>query len=306
MKILITGGTGFIGSTFVRLALSRGHEVAGLALPAEIIPATLPEHPQLRWLRGTLDEAPWAEIKAFRADVCLHSAWVTTPGVYLESPENRRFLLASQRFLRQVMATGTAHIFGVGTCIEYQITDQPLSELHTPAAPATTYSKCKDELRQWLEVEARERSVTGCWGRVFYPYGPGEHPSRLCSALIARLSAGQTLMLKTPQSVKDYIYIEDLAEAMLTVVEQRASGIVNLGTGLGLSVREIAGMLGELLGRSELVQEQVPPEPDPFPFVVAEATRLKSLGWRPKTNMRQGLTQLIRQVSASSRSSSDA
>jgi nucleoside-diphosphate-sugar epimerase len=296
MKILITGGTGFIGSAFTRLALKRGHQVAGLTQPGRGIPATLPAHPQLQWLRGTLDEAPWKEIAKYQADVCIHGAWITTPGTYLESPENYRFLESSQTFLQRILDTGTSHIFGLGTCIEYQITNQPLSETGTPAAPATTYSKCKDALRQWLEAEARKRGFTGTWGRVFYPYGPGEHPARLCSALIARLSAGETLRLKTPQSIKDYIFIEDLAEALLTVVDQRPAGIINLGTGTGVSVREIADQLGELLGRPELVQEQIPPELDAFPFVVADAGRLKSLGWQSRTNLRQGLSRLISQL----------
>jgi nucleoside-diphosphate-sugar epimerase len=296
MKILITGGTGFIGSSFIRLALNRGHQVAGLTQPAKIIPVTLPAHPQLQWLRGTLDEAPWEEIAAFHADVCIHGAWVTTPGTYLESPENNHLLESSQRFLQRIIDTGTSHIFGLGTCIEYQITNQPLSEERTPVAPATPYAKCKDALRQWLEAEAQKRGIIGTWGRVFYPYGPGEHPARLCSALIARLSAGERLQLKTPQSIKDYIFIEDLAEALLTVVEQRPAGVINLGTGMGVSVREIADQLGELLGRPELVQEQIPPGPDAFPFVVADAGRLKSLGWQPKTDLRQGLRQLISQL----------
>src|SRR5436309_3244628 len=87
MKILLTGPTGFIGSAFTRLALSRGHSVAGLIIPAEQVPAHLPPHPLLTWVRGTLDEAPWNDIKQFAADVCLHTAWVTAPGVYLESPD---------------------------------------------------------------------------------------------------------------------------------------------------------------------------------------------------------------------------
>ncbi|MEI9864251.1 MAG: NAD-dependent epimerase/dehydratase family protein [Limisphaerales bacterium] len=49
-----------------------------------------------------------------------------------------------------------------------------------------------------------------CWGRVFYPYGVGEHPARLCSSLIQKLQRGEKLVLKTPHSRKDYIYIEDL------------------------------------------------------------------------------------------------
>src|ERR1043166_690749 len=156
MKILLTGATGFIGSTFTRLALARGHQLAALIIPSESIPAGLTANQNLHWLRGTLDDAPWKDIAAFAPDVCMHMAWITTPGIYLESPENFRFLESSIRFLRKIREAGTVHIFGLGTCVEYQITDQPLSEDRTPVAPTTPYAKCKDELRRTLESDAQQ------------------------------------------------------------------------------------------------------------------------------------------------------
>jgi len=101
---------------------------AGLVIPSEPIPAELPPGKDLVWLRGTLEAAPWDEIASFRADVCMHMAWITTPGIYLETPENFRFLQSSIHFLRKVRESGCRHIFGLGTCIEYKITNEPLSE----------------------------------------------------------------------------------------------------------------------------------------------------------------------------------
>jgi len=95
VKILLTGPTGFIGSAFARLAVGRGHQVAGLIIPAEAIPVAMPPGERLTWLRGTLDDAPWDALAAFGAEVCMHTAWITTPGVYLEAPENHGFLESS-------------------------------------------------------------------------------------------------------------------------------------------------------------------------------------------------------------------
>src|SRR5437773_8400639 len=120
MKILLTGATGFIGSAFTRQALARGHQLAALIIPSESIPPNLAATSNLAWLRGTLDDAPWKDIIALAPDVCLHLAWITTPGIYLESPENFRFLESSIRFLRKIREAGTKHIFGLGTCVECQ------------------------------------------------------------------------------------------------------------------------------------------------------------------------------------------
>jgi nucleoside-diphosphate-sugar epimerase len=246
------------------------------------------------WLCGTLDDAPWKELAAFGAEVCVHAAWVTTPGVYLESPENVRFLVSSFQFLCRVRELGAGHIIGLGTCIEYQLTREQLSEERTPVAPSTTYARCKNELRMKLEREAGAANFDFCWGRVFYPYGPGEHPSRLCSSIIQQLQRGERVVLKTPDSTKDYIYIDDLATALLTVVEKRFRGAINLGTGHGTAVRKIARRLGTLMGRLELIAEASQPEPDPFPFVVADASKLTSLGWQPRVSLEEGLARLAR------------
>src|SRR6266700_3896520 len=237
MKILLTGPTGFIGAAFARRALQQGHAVAGLIIPTEEIPKHLPAHPELGWFRGTLDDAPWEEIQKFKADVCVHTAWVTAPGGYLESPDNLKFLENSVRFLRRMNDLGTKHIVGLGTCVEYQIGNHKLSEDTTPVALTTTYARCKNELRETMEADAKSRGLNFCWARVFYPYGPREHPSRLCSWIIGKLSRDEKVVLKTPDSTKDYIFIEDLAAALLTVVEKEFRGTINLGTGIGVTVR---------------------------------------------------------------------
>jgi dTDP-6-deoxy-L-talose 4-dehydrogenase (NAD+) len=296
MRILVTGASGFIGSAFCRLALSHGHAIAGLMLPTETPPGHEPASERMLWLKGTLAELPWQAIESFRPEVCVHFAWIATPGVYLESPDNESYLRWSLDLVRRLRGLGMNHFVGVGTCIEYQITSAPLSEAHTPVAPTTLYARCKNALRETLEAEARKDGWHFCWGRVFYPYGVGEHPARLCSSLIQRLRRGEKLVLKTPRSTKDYIYIQDLAAAILLTVEKRLTGTINWGTGIGVSVRQIADAIATMQGRPDLVEEISPAEKDPLGFVVADATRLKQLGWRQQFTLEQGLNELQRSL----------
>jgi nucleoside-diphosphate-sugar epimerase len=250
---------------------------------------------KLTWIKGTLAELPWREIELFQPDACVHFAWIATPGAYLESPENEKHLEWSLNLARRLKTIGLRQFVGVGTCIEYKITNAPLHEERTPVDPTTLYSRCKNALREALEAEARRDGTHFCWGRVFYPYGVGEHPARLCSSLIQRFRRGEKLVLKTPHSTKDYIYIDDLAAAILLTVEQQFQGTINWGTGEGISVRQIADTVAALLGRPDLVAEVSPPEIDPLGYVVADATRLKSLGWRQQFNLGQGLRALLLQ-----------
>lgn len=302
MKILVTGAGGFIGAAFAKQALQRGHEIGGLIAPDKKMPlspsdgervAARPSEGKLTWLRGTLAELPWREIENFQPEVCVHFAWIATPGIYLESPDNEKHLEWSLALARRLKEIGLRHFVGVGTCIEYQITNAPLSEDRTPVFPTTLYARCKNTLRETLEAEAQRDNTNFCWGRVFYPYGVGEHPARLCSSLIQKFRRGEKLVLKTPHSTKDYIYIDDLAAAILLTVEKQFQGPINWGTGTGVSVRQIAETVATLLGRPDLVAEISPPETDPLGYVVADATKLKSLGWQPSHTIQSGMQLLM-------------
>ena len=296
MKILVTGAAGFIGSAFCRLAQCHGHEIAGIILPGTTPPASVPANEKTGWLEGTLAEPPWKSIMRFKPDVCVHFAWIATPGVYLESTENELYLKWSLDLVHGLRDLGVNHIVGAGTCIEYQISEAPLAEDLTPVNPTTLYARCKDALRKTLAAEAQKDGWHFCWGRVFYPYGVGEHPARLCSSLIQKLGRGEKLVLKTPNSRKDYIYIEDLAAAILLTVEKRFTGTINWGTGKGVSVREIADIVAAMLGQPDLIMAADPPERDSFPCVVANIGRLEALGWKQDWTLNHGLDELIQDL----------
>lgn len=289
MKLLVTGATGFIGAAFVRLARVRGHRVAAL-----VRQRPGPDAEDLRWLVGTLETLPWKEIEAFAPDSCLHAAWIAEPGIYMESPLNEDYRRWSVELFRRLAARGLRHAIGLGTCVEYCIGGRPARENVTALEPLSPYARAKDALRRKVEEEIAGADFGFAWGRVFYPYGPGEHPARLCSTLTRKLRAGEPLLLKTPGSTKDYIFIDDLAAAILAVVERGLTGAINLGTGRGVTVRKIARTLGRLLGKEHLIGETDPPASDPLHYVVADGTRLTAeTGWRPAWTLDAGLHAVV-------------
>ena len=291
-NILITGASGFIGSAFLRLALERGYLALALTRKAHN-ELDMPVAPSLHWMRGPLSAPPWDRICFFQPQTCVHCAWVTTPGAYLESPENEALVASSLEFLRGAMDIGVKRILVLGTCAEYASTDQPCVESQTPIAPATAYARAKNLLRVTLQGETRKRGVELVWARVFYPYGPGEAHERLASSIIGKLSRAELVELRTPASVKDYIYCDDLARALLLVLESKFTGPINLGTGVGVSVREIAETLARLLGKPELIRVAPPTAEDALGSRVADSSQLRALGWRPQVPLEAGLARLI-------------
>ena len=287
MRLLVTGGTGFVGANLLRQALASGHEVLSLS--------RRPPTPTrgLHAVAAPIGSPPWDRISGFQAEVLIHTAWEATPGVYLESPENRDWVDWSEALIEGSVQRGIRRIVVVGTCIEYPITGQPLPET-LATAPISLYARCKDELHQRLTRRWNRSNISLVWARLFYPYGPGEHPSRLCSSLIRRLKAGERISLRTPHSMKDYVHIDDVGRALLTLGSVDVSQTVNIGTGTGTTVLELAQRIAGLVGRPDLVGWENPPEPDPLHHVVADVSRLRSLGWSPQVELEEGLRALIR------------
>lgn len=287
MRILVTGGTGFLGSAFVRTAQRAGHELAVLTRGGSVASV------EAKILAGSVAEPPWSDIKQFAPEACVHAAWIATPGVYLESPENHDWVRWSVEFLTRLSSLSVRHLTVLGTCIEYQITGHKLVEDGATLTPTSTYARCKCELHNLLLRKTASRSPALAWARVFYPYGEGEHPDRLASSLIVKLLRGEPVSLKTPHSTKDYIHADDLATALLAVVERQFVGTINIGTGDGVTIQTIARNLGSLLGRPELIQGSENSPNDPLDYVVADATRLRSLGWQPQVALGAGLRRLV-------------
>lgn len=287
MRLLVTGGTGFVGSNFLRQALAAGHEVMSLS--------RRPAAPTrgLHAVAASIDAPPWDGISGFQPEVLIHTAWEATPGVYLESLENRNWVSWSEALIEGSLQRGVRRFVLLGTCIEYPIIGQPLSET-LATAPISLYARCKDELHQRLIRRWPGSDISLVWARLFYPYGPGEHPSRLCSALIRRLRSGERITLRTPHSTKDYIHIDDVGRALLTLASRETSQTVNIGTGTGTTVLELAQRIAGLVGRPDLVAWENPPAPDPLHHVVADASRLRSMGWSPQVELEEGLRGLIR------------
>jgi len=293
-RILVTGANGFMASAFLRHALAAGHSLGAMIWPGSAPAAAQARSEQYRWFEGTLTEVPWKTIETFQPETCVHFAWTTAPRYAYDSPEHLRCLEASQSFVRRAVKLGVRHVFGIGTCIEYQLGPAPLVEDRTPLAPQGAYAESKNAMRAWLEEEAGRNGFTFSWARVFYAYGVGADPTRLCSTTISKLLREEPIVLKTPRSTKDYIYIEDIAAALLAIVERGFAGAVNVGTGVGVTVMELAQTLAEMLDKPGLVRPAVPEVVDPLGYVVADNTRLRSLGWRPEYDLRRGLDAMIR------------
>lgn len=273
MRIFLTGQDGFIGSEIYRQAREAGHEVKGLEKPFRIA------------------NPPWEEIAAFAPEVCIHCAWIATPGVYLESPENIKHREWSLAMIRRLAELGTRRFVLAGTCAEYGASVHPLREAEEPG-PTTLYGREKNLLRLQLEQEALRSGFDLIWARIFYPYGPGEHPDRLISFLIRNAVSGKESLLKQPGALRDYIHVQDISRAFLLLAEKATPGIFNIGTGKGVRLSELKSLVESTfgIGQGQFGGDGSSVATD---AVVANTSRISELGWRPQFDIKEGLSTYL-------------
>lgn len=288
MKILLTGATGFIGSHVARALVAAGHEVQALVLPDDNLGRIHDVLPSLAVIPGNLLESSFT-LPPLSVDCCIHLAWYVVPGKYLESPLNRQWVDASGRLARAVQDAGCPRFLAAGTCFEYAASDEPLRE-SSPTGPGTLYAQSKLELFNALTSLQMETA----WVRFFYQYGPFEDPRRLVPVVINALLRGQEAKLVPGDRRRDFLHIEDVAGAVAAVAQSRVTGAVNIGSGVPTTVAEIGLTIGKLIGKPELIKLGVLPYSATEPMhIVADNTKLKSTGWKPRYGLEDGLRQSI-------------
>lgn len=285
MKVLVTGATGFIGRHVTRALVSAGHEVHAVARHAG------PAGPGLTWHALDLlsEELPPAALDEAR--VLVHLAWEAGPG-YSTSPNNETWLQASLAHAAAFARAGGSRIVVAGTCAEYDWAAAPLDgELSesAPTSPSSLYSRAKLEFLEGLD---REAALEVAWARLFWLVGPGERSGRLVPSVSMAAVRGERVKIKDADDVRDFLDVRHLAQGFRLLVESSVSGVVNLGSGRGRSVGEVATLAATAAGAPQCVDLR-PSEAGPH-RVVADTTKAREvLGFIPPDDLEIAVTASV-------------
>jgi nucleoside-diphosphate-sugar epimerase len=295
VRILVTGASGFVGSRLTAIAVAEGADVTVLAEPQDPLTRLEGLLPRVRVIRLDLGDiaALESELADLGAEVCIHLAWYTEPGKYLEGVENVRLLSASLGLLEMLARVGCGHVLVTGTCAEYDTSQGYLRE-DSPTRPATLYAAAKHALHI---VGERLTSLSGMgltWARLFYIYGPGEHQRRLIPSVIRSLRAEEDFRAPLGGQVRDYLYVEDVAAALWHLARHRLAGVYNVCSGVPVALRSLLETVGQILGCAERIHYDAVPDRNWEPqFVCGDNTRLLDTGWTAKVPLQAGLVQTV-------------
>ncbi|MBD0370382.1 MAG: NAD(P)-dependent oxidoreductase [Pyrinomonadaceae bacterium] len=292
-RVLVTGGAGFISRHCLPALVSRGYEVH--AVFNSRAPDSFPE--EVNWHQSDLLKA--SEVNALLKKVqptdLLHLAWFAAPGQYWTATENLAWVQASLELLQQFASEGGERVVMAGTCAEYDWSYGHCTENVTPLLPQTLYGVCKGALQAMLAASAERLGVSAAWGRIFFLYGPHEHPARLVPHVIRGLLRRERVACTEGKQMRDYLYVKDVAAAFVALLSSRVTGAVNIASGQAVEVREIIYRIADELGGRELIElGALPTPPNDPPVLVGDAARLKAeVGWTPAFNLERGLRETI-------------
>jgi UDP-glucose 4-epimerase len=300
LRILVTGGAGFIGSNVADRFVELGHEVAILDDFSSGLRAYV--HPRARLYEADVADPAALEhcMAEFRPEIVDHHAAQIDVRRSVADPVHDaminivgglRLLEAStrHRVRKFVYASTGGALYGEGRTL-------PATEDH-PVNPEAPYGVSKHTLEHYLYLWKLLHGLDYMVLRYPNVYGPRQNPHG--EAGVNAIFIGLMLHGKPPRifgtgdQVRDYLYVGDVVEANVLALERGSGEMVNLGTGVGTSVNDIVRELKPLTGfRGEPIHEAA--RPGEVQRIYLDASRAKSvLGWTPRTPFREGLAKTV-------------
>jgi nucleoside-diphosphate-sugar epimerase len=292
-RVLVTGASGFIGRHVLTPLVQRGYEVHATRSTGRV-PDAAPVG--VTWHAvDLLDHSAATDLIArVRPTDLLHLAWYAAPGLFWTADVNDDWVRATSTLIDAVIAHGGKRIVGAGSCAEYDWSSGTCDELSTPLQPGTRYGAAKVAACRYL-LDRGPRLTRGCaWGRVFFMYGPDEHPSRLVASIIRRVLAGEPAPCTEGSQRRDFLDVRDVAAGFVQLLDSSLTGAVNVSAGVAISVRELAERTAAIAGRPDLLRVgALQSRPDEPGLILGLPGRLHHSGWRPVVSLDRGLQESV-------------
>jgi UDP-glucose 4-epimerase len=304
MKLLVTGGAGYIGSVVANQLLERGHEVAVLDDLSRGHRSAVPEGARFIEL-GLADAEGTRAALAEGFDGVLHFAALALVAESVEFPEryHRGNFVGTLNLLDAMREHGVARLVFSSTCATYGEPEQvPMPET-LPTNPVNSYGNSKLAVDRMIADECRAHGLGAISLRYFNvagasgEYGEDHYPETHLIPLVLQAAAGTREHVSVfgtdyptddGTAVRDYIHVEDLGRAHLLAMDAIEAGrhtIYNLGNGLGYSVRQVIDAARKVTGRDIPVKEEPRRPGDPAQLVASSEKIRAELGWQPEKDL---------------------
>ncbi|UCH34039.1 MAG: NAD(P)-dependent oxidoreductase [Armatimonadota bacterium] len=269
MEVVVTGATGFVGRAVVRHLRAAGHRPLALARR---------QTPDATWV-SSYAEAPAADALVHLAEIAHRGAAEAAGSAYEEETSSTLKVLLARGYRRVVYASSGV-LYGDRHAMPCRV--------GMPVEARDRYTRIK------LRSEASVLAARGAVLRLANLYGHSVTRGTVLGTILSQIPGTGPLWVQDDTPVRDFLWIDDAAEAFVALVESDVSGIFNVGTGVGTSVRELARAALACAGESHrpIVTSAKPSAASSLVLDIGHTCA--SLPWRPRTALAEGLGRLLK------------
>lgn len=244
MKILLTGASGFVGSSILKYL--RADKKIELVTVSRIRPVSQSPGPRLRHTISDLENDGIQALFAYeKYDLLIHAAW---QGLPVKSAElNARNAHTSSILFQEFVKSGGKSVVAIGSCLEYGNRTG-----HVPESDLGVNLGEFGVTKRKLSLQVAKLGIPFLWLRPFYLYGANQHPNSLLNLTLANLFDDSFAWLKEPCVANDFVYVDDLGRLLYTLVKKKLwLGELNIGTSALTANIEFVNSVRRFHGRKE-------------------------------------------------------
>jgi UDP-glucose 4-epimerase len=304
MRIVLLGGSGFIGQHFARLFRFSAEIVA----ISRSMPPTASILDGVSYIQGDCASQEFLRKVLRTDDYVIYLAYNSVPKTSFEDPlrdiqENLPLAISLLTVLRDVSVKRLLYVSSGGTVYGPSETNVPIVEDH-PTHPISPYGITKLAVEKYCKMYADLFGIPVVIARPSNPYGPGQVPYRgqgFIATAAAKILQGEEIpVFGVHGAVRDYLYIEDLCSAMKVLLDDESApgAIFNIGSGIGMNNLEVLQAIVRAAGcmMSDVKLNFLPSRHFDVAYNVLDSRRLETLGWQRATTLEQGLAATINWV----------
>ena len=303
VRIMVTGGSGFLGSRVIDLLAKKGvYDVVAVVSGRRNI--SLQGGVRAKKADLLSDSECEELIASEKPDILMHLAWNTSAPEYRGASTNMQWLSVSLRLLQSfVKHEGKCFMFA-GTSSEYEY-DAGKAQETAQAQRMSMYGECKRAFSSVMGNYCSRNGVRYVDARFFTIYGEDDpHYFAAIPQAVFDLLQNKPIVCKAPNTVRDYIHVEDAARAAVMIMESDYCGAVNVGSGKPHMMRDVFHLIAKTLGKEQLLSFENEDRCDLI--LVADTSVLRDkIGFNPIHDFENGMRETIRWWEAKNNASVD-
>jgi nucleoside-diphosphate-sugar epimerase len=295
--VLVTGAAGFLGRAVLEALAPSGARVMATYRGETPHSEGRGTGAHVTWVRADLTDpaAITALCQTHKPTHLMALAWYMGPGNQ-QAVENFRWIQHSIDLLFAFAEAGGRRVTFCGSCMEYDWSlEAPFVENVSALTPDTEYGAAKAALFAAFEKLCGKLELSGAWARPYFLYGPGENRRRLAADVVVSLLEEREALCSHGRQKRDFLHVDDVAEAMTRLMWSDHEGPLNIGSGTAIPLADLIEEIGRQIGRPDLIRLGArPARPGDPDLVEADTTRLReTLGWSPRYNLETGVADTI-------------